>query len=180
MEPIIKIKDYQLKELAKMLAPGEELLVAMHHGKPPPEQGAVRRADEHDYLLLTDKRIIDIKGRFFKDRTGFNAYPRRLVTGADYRHFLVGCTIKVLFKDERLEDNEIEVTFNNCGKLETESFVSILIDQMEARMCPKCMKKLKEDYTFCPNCRAALKKLCPKCGKPADRRTGVCPFCGCT
>ncbi|MFA6447956.1 MAG: zinc ribbon domain-containing protein [bacterium] len=179
MDPIIRIKDYQLKEIMKMLAPDEQLFVAVNHGKPQPEQGKAWRADEVDYLLLTDKRIIDIKGRFFRDRIGFNAYPRRLVTGADFRHFLVGCTITVRFRDERDEESEIEIQFQNCGKPESETMVKLLTDQIELRMCPKCMRRLKEDHTFCPMCGAPLKRLCPSCGKQVNTEEAICHHCGC-
>ena len=179
MEPIIRIKDYQLKELRKMLAPDEQLLVAVNHGKRQGEQGKVWRADELDYLLLTDKRIMDIKGRFFRDRIGFAAYPRRFVTGADFRHFLFGCTITVRFRDESKEDSEIQVQFLNCGKPESETIVKLLTDQIEMRVCPKCMRKLKEDHTFCPMCGAPLKRLCPSCGKQMPAEIEVCHLCGC-
>ncbi len=180
MEPMIRIKDYQLKELQKLLAPQEELFLAVNHGKPRGEPGKVWKADELDYLLLTDKRIIDIKGRFFKDRIGFCAYPRRLVAGADFRHFLVGCTVTVKFKNESDEDDEIDVQFSNVAKPDAETIVKLLTDQIEMRLCPKCMRKLKDDYTFCPLCGASLKRLCPNCGKPIPKENQECHLCGCT
>jgi hypothetical protein len=180
VDPIIRIKDYQLKEIKKMLAPDEQLYVAVNHGKPQTtEQGKAWRPDEVDYLLLTDKRIIDIKGRFFRDRIGFNAYPRRLVTGADFRHFLVGCTITVHFRDERDEESEIVIQFQNCGKPESETVVKLLTDQIEMRACPKCMRRMKEDHTFCPMCGAPLKRLCPSCGKQINTEEAICHHCGC-
>jgi hypothetical protein len=179
VEPIIRIKDYQLKELRKMLAPDEELFVAVSHGKKQGEPGRVCRSEEQDYLLVTDKRLIDIKGRFFRDRIGFTAYPRRLVLGADSKHFLYGCTITVRFRDEREEDAEIQVQFQNCGKPEAETVVKLLTDQIEMRVCPKCMRRLKEDHTFCPMCGASLKKLCPSCGKQIRTEENICHNCGC-
>ena len=178
MEPIIRIKEHQLKELKKMLAPDEALLVAATHGKATMEQGRVRRADEQDYLLLTDKRVIDIKGRFFRDRIGFRAHPRRLVTGADYRHYLIGCTITILFRGEREEDAEHKVEFHNCGKADAEAVVRELTEQIEMRRCPKCTRQLKDDHTFCPMCGAALKRLCPRCGKHIPQEQAACPHCG--
>jgi len=179
MEPIIRIRDYQLKELKKLLAPTEELLVAVNFGRPQGEPGKVWRSDELDYLLLTDKRLISIKGRYFRDRIGFMAYPRRLVLGADFRHFLIGCTITVRFKDEQNEDSEIAVQFNNCGKPDAEMIVKILTDQIDLRQCPKCMRPLKDDFTFCPMCGAPLRKLCPGCGKPMRTEDKECSLCGC-
>jgi hypothetical protein len=178
MEPVIRVKDYLMKELLKMLAPEEQVQVAMPFGRMQSEQGQAGRAHDVDYLLLTDKRIIHIKGRFFKDRIGFNAYPRRLVTGADAKHFLVGSTIKVLFRNEAKNDEQIEFVFQNCSKPEAEAIVKELTDQIETRCCPQCMRKLNQDYTFCPYCRAVLKKLCSKCGKPQEKDWVSCHHCG--
>jgi len=178
MEPIIEIKDYQMKEIRKMLAPDERMLAAIPCGRVHVEQGRPVHTPEGDYLVLTDKRIIEVKGRFFRDHTGFNAYPRRLATDADVRHYLLGSTLKVLFRNEVKQGEEFELVFLNCDRTAAEAIVHELTNQLETRRCPRCMKKLTDDFTFCPYCRAVLKKLCSHCGKPRNQDLLSCPHCG--
>ncbi|HOX28462.1 MAG TPA: zinc ribbon domain-containing protein [bacterium] len=176
---MVRLKEYLLKDIRMMLSKDEQILVAIPYGKVNMEPGVILRSTDQNYLLLTDKRVIDIKGSFFKNKSGFNAYPRRLVTTAEYRHYLMGCTIKICFFNEQ-QNSDVTIEFTNCTKPESEAIVKELTDQVEGRHCPKCMKKLKEDYTFCPYCRAVLKKLCSKCGKPQQKDATSCPYCGCT
>ena len=47
----------------------------------------------------------------------------------------------------------------------------------EIHHCPKCNYVVKEDYKFCPSCRAELKKECIKCWKELKSEWKTCPFC---
>lgn len=47
----------------------------------------------------------------------------------------------------------------------------------EIHHCPKCNYVVKEDYKFCPSCRAELKKDCVKCWKELKSEWKTCPFC---
>jgi hypothetical protein len=179
MEPLIRVKDFQLKEIRKMLAPDEQIFVAVNYGRTQVEEGQFVRAFDVDYLLLTDKRLIDIKGRFFKDQTGFCAYPRRLVTVADAKHFHVGSTLTIKFRNDCNQGEEISIAFQNCGKPDAEAIVKELNDQVEMRRCPNCMRRLEEEFTFCPFCRTPLNRICSRCGKPQQADWSSCPFCGC-
>ncbi|HOO56084.1 MAG TPA: zinc ribbon domain-containing protein [bacterium] len=178
MEPIIRISQVWLKDLQKVLAPGEEIQVAIPIGKVDLESGRVPRATDRDYLMLTDKRLIEVKGRYFINKTGCSHYPRRLVTAAESRNFLMGSTLKIAFRDERKENEEVMVEFSNCGKREADAIVEILDRQLYNRFCPSCRRLLDQDSTFCPNCFTVLKHLCSTCGKKLEPESDTCPHCG--
>lgn len=179
MEPLVRIKPEPLKALTKMLAPDEKLLVAVPHGKMGMEPGKIQKHHEVDYFLLTDKRIIVVKGKFFKDRSGFSAYPRRLCIDADAKFFLVGCNVKIRLRDERDESGESILEITNLRKPEAGAIARELgKHEVVRRHCPKCSGELDKDYTFCPNCGASLKKICPKCGKTLLKDSISCPLCG--
>jgi hypothetical protein len=178
LEPVIKIKEYVLKTLAGLLAPGEPLLFAIPYGGTQNEEQKAVLPQDRNYLLLTDTRIISVKGRYLKDKSGFKAYPRRLVTGASHKHFLYGCNISINFRNEMSEEEDISVEFQNCGKPEAEAIVEELNAALHrAENCPSCMQRLTRDFTFCPHCGAALKKLCSRCGKPKPPGADKCPIC---
>jgi len=178
LEPVIRIKEYVLKTLSGLLAPGEPLMFAIPYGGISSDEQKALLPQDRNYLLITDSRILSVKGRYLKDKCGFKAYPRRLVIGASFKHFLNGCNITINFRNEMNEEEDIAVEFQNCGKLEAEAIVEEINAAIHRTSnCPACMQRLTKDYTFCPHCGAALKKLCSRCGKPKPVGADKCPIC---
>jgi RNA polymerase subunit RPABC4/transcription elongation factor Spt4 len=43
--------------------------------------------------------------------------------------------------------------------------------------CPKCGKRVKEDWLACPYCHDVIKRSCQKCARILDPAWDICPFC---
>lgn len=43
--------------------------------------------------------------------------------------------------------------------------------------CPKCERKVEEDYIVCPSCETQLKTKCEKCHQSIRVGWKVCPYC---
>lgn len=48
----------------------------------------------------------------------------------------------------------------------------------EAKACPGCAAKTREDYLYCPYCHTQLQKTCIACERALDLDWNLCPFCG--
>lgn len=166
-----------MERLAKMLGPDESVLIGVPHGSKALEVGRVQRPESRDYFLVTDKRIINVDGRYFLDGTGFKAYPRRLVEDVSSKSFSMGCNVSILLVDRKTH-NELTLDVKNCRKAEGEAIVKALKPKQEYNRCPRCTGILEKDYTFCPNCGAPLKTICRRCGKPLAQKGVPCPHCG--
>jgi len=53
----------------------------------------------------------------------------------------------------------------------------VLRDPMP-KPCPGCATPVKNGFTFCPHCGAALQATCPNCGKGVEQAWSNCPNCG--
>lgn len=177
MEPVIKIKDEWVKAISAMLAPGESLQIAVPCGGQVEADGRVKKAQDSDYILVTDKRIICVKGMFFIDKSGFSAYPRKLCSGASLRPYLMGCNIKMKFTSPKDDSVEIEVEAKNCKKTDAEIIVEEISRHLGYGKCPSCTTLLHRPATFCPNCGKMLKKRCRSCGKEISPDVAICPVC---
>ncbi len=58
--------------------------------------------------------------------------------------------------------------------LEEESLLQTI---EENPLCPGCGRRIKEEWTACPNCHTRLRKPCHQCGKLMDLSWNLCPFC---
>lgn len=53
----------------------------------------------------------------------------------------------------------------------------LLQDLDDVHTCPNCNRSIRDDFIFCPHCRAVLRTECPSCRKPVDVRWEICPYC---
>jgi len=180
MEQIIAMKDEWLEKLGKMLAPGELVIFAIPCGMMRTEPGRLHRAHERDYMIVTNRRIISLKGQFFRDGSGFTAYPKKMCDGARLNKFATGTTIRVFLNDGPEGRVGTTLEFPNCKRAHAEIIVEELQKKTEqaTRHCPSCLTVLQRDFTFCPGCGASLKKICPRCGKTLSQAGSNCPYCG--
>ena len=58
--------------------------------------------------------------------------------------------------------------------LEAEAVLQELSDRSA---CPRCGKRVKDDFVHCPSCRARLKRTCTTCQRPMDFAWVICPSC---
>ncbi len=58
-------------------------------------------------------------------------------------------------------------------------FVAYLILRNEnaANICPKCGKKVSDEFLVCPECAYPLNQSCPKCMHPLAYDWNICPNC---
>lgn len=71
-------------------------------------------------------------------------------------------------------------------EFEDENYTERLLEEVEwlkkelysKKKCFNCDYTVSADFTFCPNCRIALKKICISCQKPLDNNWTHCPSCG--
>lgn len=61
-------------------------------------------------------------------------------------------------------------------RLQNEALMSDLAELR--RSCPTCGRAVKEDFLFCPQCRARLREPCRSCARPLAPSWSVCPSCG--
>ncbi|MFH1537998.1 MAG: zinc ribbon domain-containing protein [bacterium] len=172
----MKIKKQVIDRLRALLADDESVEATISFGKFQFRPGAVERPEDRDYLLVTDKRILVVKGEWFKKGEGVSEYQRQSVRGASSKNFLLGCTVTL--RVAAGDGEEKELVFENCGKPEGEAAVKILTVEAGINRCPMCDRELTGDFTFCPYCNAGLKLLCSNCGKPLQMEWKNCPFCG--
>ncbi len=166
-----------MEHLGTMLGPDEKVIVAVPHNMQAIETGRLQRPETRDYFLITDKRLIMVKGSYFTDGTGFKAYPRSLIADVSSKSYNIGCNVSVLLVDNKTH-NELTLEVRNCRKAEGETIMKVLNEDRDYRQCPSCTGILDKDYTFCPNCGAPLKTICRKCGKTISNKGAPCPHCG--
>src|SRR5512140_935937 len=59
--------------------------------------------------------------------------------------------------------------------LEAEAVLSELADRSN---CPRCAKRVHEDFLICPSCKYRLKEACAQCARPLNFAWVACPSCG--
>jgi hypothetical protein len=58
--------------------------------------------------------------------------------------------------------------------LEEEAFLQELERLLS---CPRCKRRVREDFIICPCCKTRLKDPCSSCSRPLDVAWTACPFC---
>ncbi len=53
----------------------------------------------------------------------------------------------------------------------------LLQDLDDSQTCPSCGRTVRDDFAYCPHCRARLRSECPGCHRLADLRWEICPYC---
>jgi RNA polymerase subunit RPABC4/transcription elongation factor Spt4 len=48
----------------------------------------------------------------------------------------------------------------------------------ESPLCPGCGRRIKDNWSVCPNCHTKLRKNCHHCGKLMELPWNICPYCG--
>jgi RNA polymerase subunit RPABC4/transcription elongation factor Spt4 len=60
-------------------------------------------------------------------------------------------------------------------QLEAEALLHEIQDQAA---CPRCRRKIDQDFVACPYCRTALRTPCEHCARPMASTWVLCPYCG--
>jgi type IV pilus assembly protein PilB len=55
---------------------------------------------------------------------------------------------------------------------------TILSNQDQEQLCPKCMHIVSFEFSVCPYCHNSLREKCENCGQIADPNWEACPNCG--
>lgn len=55
---------------------------------------------------------------------------------------------------------------------------AVLLEIADRSSCPKCTRRVKDDFLVCPSCRAELKEPCVECSRPLNYSWIACPGCG--
>jgi RNA polymerase subunit RPABC4/transcription elongation factor Spt4 len=55
---------------------------------------------------------------------------------------------------------------------------ALLHEIQEQASCPRCRRKVDQDFIVCPYCRSALRTPCEQCGRPMASSWVLCPYCG--
>lgn len=82
--------------------------------------------------------------------------------------FLPGILIYLILRPPRTLEDEYQHT------LEEEALLQSIEDNP---LCPGCGRRVREDWSACPNCHTRLKKPCHHCGKLMDLSWNLCPYC---
>jgi len=82
--------------------------------------------------------------------------------------FLPGVLIYLILRPQRTLEEEYQHT------LEEEALLQAIED---SPLCPGCGRRIKEEWTVCPNCQTKLKKPCHECGKLMELAWNICPYC---
>ncbi|MEZ4572176.1 MAG: zinc ribbon domain-containing protein, partial [Thermomicrobiales bacterium] len=45
-------------------------------------------------------------------------------------------------------------------------------------VCPRCSRGIRDEFIFCPDCGASLRRTCGSCGRLVDSDWNICAFCG--
>lgn len=83
--------------------------------------------------------------------------------------FLPGIVIYLIVRPAHTLEEEYQRT------LEEEALLTAV---EETALCPGCSRKIRDDWSICPNCHTRLKKPCHECGRLMDLAWNLCPYCG--
>ena len=177
LEHLIKVKSRVFQLLQKLFGEGEEAQVVIPCGRMDFDPATPNRPSDRDYLILTNRRLIQAPGAWFQTGKGAMSYPRTMIIDVETATYLLGCTIT--FHVQPMGGGATRaVVFPNCGKPEAEQIKKMFSEQHAGRRCPGCGRTLQDDFTFCPFCKASLKRLCRNCGRPLQDEWANCPYCG--
>lgn len=160
-----------------IFAPDEQVQMVIPCGRMHFDPGTVVRARDRDYLIITNQRLIELKGTWFDNKQGLMSYPRNMVISVDIDNYLLGSTVQVHVQPMGGGPART-LSFPNCGKPEAEMIQKMFTEQTAGRRCPGCGRPLDMQFTFCPFCKTTLKRVCRSCGKPLEDAWANCPYCG--
>lgn len=83
--------------------------------------------------------------------------------------FLPGIIIYLILRPSQTLEDEYQQT------LEEEALLQAI---EESPLCPGCGRRIKDNWTVCPNCHTKLRKNCHHCGKLMELPCNICPYCG--
>lgn len=83
--------------------------------------------------------------------------------------FLPGIVIYLILRPSQTLEQEYQHT------LEEEALLQALEDNP---LCPGCGRRIKDNWSVCPNCHTKLRKNCHHCGKLMELPWNICPYCG--
>ncbi len=83
--------------------------------------------------------------------------------------FLPGILIYLILRPAQTLEEEYQQT------LEEEALLQAI---EESPLCPGCGRRIKDNWTICPNCHTKLRKNCHHCGKLMELPWNICPYCG--
>ena len=55
---------------------------------------------------------------------------------------------------------------------------ALLHEIQEQATCPRCRRKIDQDFISCPYCRTSLRTPCDSCARPMSSSWVLCPYCG--
>jgi RNA polymerase subunit RPABC4/transcription elongation factor Spt4 len=83
--------------------------------------------------------------------------------------FIPGIVIYLILRPSHTLEQEYQHT------LEEEALLQAIED---APLCPGCGRRVKDNWSICPNCHTKLRKNCHHCGKLMELPWNICPYCG--
>jgi RNA polymerase subunit RPABC4/transcription elongation factor Spt4 len=83
--------------------------------------------------------------------------------------FLPGIVIYLILRPSHTLEDEYQKT------LEEEALLQAI---EESPLCPGCGRRIKDNWSICPNCHTKLRKNCHHCGKLMELPWNICPHCG--
>jgi len=83
--------------------------------------------------------------------------------------FLPGIVIYLILRPAHTLEQEYQQT------LEEEALLQAI---EESPLCPGCGRRIKDNWSVCPNCHTKLRKNCHHCGKLMELPWNICPHCG--
>lgn len=83
--------------------------------------------------------------------------------------FLPGILIYLILRPAYTLEAEYQQT------LEEEALLQAI---EESPLCPGCGRRIKDNWSVCPNCHTKLRKNCHHCGKLMELPWNICPYCG--
>lgn len=83
--------------------------------------------------------------------------------------FLPGIVIYLILRPSYTLEQEYQHT------LEEEALLQAIEDNP---LCPGCGRRIKDNWSVCPNCHTKLRKNCHHCGKLMELPWNICPYCG--
>lgn len=83
--------------------------------------------------------------------------------------FIPGIVIYLILRPSHTLEQEYQHT------LEEEALLQAIED---APLCPGCGRRIKDNWSICPNCHTKLRKNCHHCGKLMELPWNICPYCG--
>mgnify|MGYP001083288426 FL=1 len=83
--------------------------------------------------------------------------------------FVPGIVIYLIIRPPHTLEEEYQHT------LEEEALLQSI---EESPLCPGCGRRIRDQWSVCPNCHTKLRKPCHQCGKLMELPWNLCPFCG--